>query len=662
MGAEQAQVSTDPLQLALTLQERGDYHASQVACEAIHEKGTDNPAKLYHIEALNFFHLRQADAALERLDQSLAINPDDPQVYEHLVKILSHLGEKQLAGQSLLVSAARILEAKAAPYEILHALRYRLCGDETIDWARQLGFLKLVTSSVTIPKKEVIPEAHLSDLTRKLSELQVSEQEFTTRLTLLLETLSFKKTSTLAWNERLFTHLVLPLMKLLLEKSHFNLALKLEATIYNVIIKQKETETHFNQHFSQWVPEMEQAGKSVSKSLQKLESPVTDKPKIAFFVHSASRLAHVELMMNMFNGLQELPEIPFSPSVIAFSGDSSELRESLAKMAIPFHAMDGHYPELKDQYFDKLLKVRAYCEAENITAIVWVSVETLMAMAFSIRMAPVQIWWAMKYHGAELESMDGCVTGGSLSKFKKIGGRTWRAARIGHTSWTTPEHAEKALSHREQFQPYSLLLGSFGREEKLSNPQFLQTVAEILKVHPECAYLWTGRVQLESIQNAFEQAGVASQCFYIGWVDTRFYAHVIDIFLDSFPFPCGFTALEAMALAKPIIFYASSESSTTGIRGAISPLLEGTEGTGQQQTQMRQLLKYNSAQTLYSCAKTPEEYALLTGKLIEDASYRKESGEACKKVVDTFFSDKSAMAESYAEHFIDIINENTSKG
>ncbi len=655
MGAGNAQPSLDPLYHALALQAEGNYQASQAACEAIQNVDADKKAKLLHIEALNFFHLRQIDAALNKLDEALILKPDNPQIYEHLIKILLHMQENNLANDSLRAGASSVFKCRSNEYEILFALRRFLVQTENIDWKQYLGFVQMLVAGIRVPNIEVVPDQELQILCDLYCRLNLSENELTIRTTLLLESLNFKKTASDAWNKRLFNHLLLPIMKSLLKCGHLNLALKLEATIYNAFIKQIETESHFTQHFSQWVPAMEAAGKKVSKTLTRMPFPQSGVIKIAFFIHASSRLAHLELLLNMLKGIQSLIEKPFEPRVIIFSGDNNKLSSELDETGISYYSVDKAYPELKDAYFNKIMKVRDYCQNEKITAIVWVSVETLMALSFGIRVAPVQIWWAMKYHGANIQSMDGAVTGGSLSRFKNINGKQWRTARIGHTNWVTPEYAKEAKMTRDKFKPYSILLGSFGREEKLNNQDYLMAVVKILKNNPDCAFLWTGRTELPEIKKTFEDAAVQAQCFYIGWVNTRFYAHAIDIFLDSFPFPCGFTALEAMALGKAIVFFASKESSTTGVRGAITPLLERREGTLSQQNTMRDVFHYGSDNTLYLCAESADEYVAMADSLIKNVEYRDSSGLASAKAVELFFSDKTEMAKSYAEHFLEII-------
>jgi predicted O-linked N-acetylglucosamine transferase (SPINDLY family) len=189
-----------------------------------------------------------------------------------------------------------------------------------------------------------------------------------------------------------------------------------------------------------------------------------------------------------------------------------------------------------------------------------------MSFAFAMRIAPVQIWWAMKYHSLEFEEIDGYLTSGSVSGgTRRIGAREWRIGPIAAEDWLAPELSAQAARERARFAEHRILYACLGREEKLNSAPFLRSVAAILKAVPEAGFLWTGRQQHAVIQATLEAQGVAQRCHFIGWVNTRLYAQVIDVFLDSFPFPCAYTLYEVMAAGKPAVLYASEESAETAI-------------------------------------------------------------------------------------------------
>jgi hypothetical protein len=75
---------------------------------------------------------------------------------------------------------------------------------------------------------------------------------------------------------------------------------------------------------------------------------------------------------------------------------------------------------------------------------------------------------------------------------------------------------------------------------------FAKTVAAILKKCPGSLFLFTGRTISKVFENILIEANVANQALFVGWVDTDFYANLIDCFLESFPFGCGVTGMQAL--------------------------------------------------------------------------------------------------------------------
>lgn len=82
--------------------------------------------------------------------------------------------------------------------------------------------------------------------------------------------------------------------------------------------------------------------------------------------------------------------------------------------------------------------------------------------------------------------------------------------------------------------------------------------------------MFTGRSISKVLEKALIEHGVAEQAMFIGWVDTELYANLIDCFLETFPFGCGVTGMQALSHGTPVIslwdtdtlptFYFESES------------------------------------------------------------------------------------------------------
>jgi glycosyltransferase involved in cell wall biosynthesis len=205
---------------------------------------------------------------------------------------------------------------------------------------------------------------------------------------------------------------------------------------------------------------------------------------------------------------------------------------------------------------------------------------------------------------------------------------------------------------RESLAAKGPVYGSFGREEKLNSPPFLDAVAEILHRQPEAVFLWTGRVAHPEIHQRLAAAGVASRCRFIGWVDTKLYAQVIDVFLDSFPFPCGFTLYEAMAAGKPVVLFDSAESTTGGINALVAPLLNQPPTDSEESRIAHEVFRPAPGTDYYYRFATPQAYADAAVQLGEDAALRERAGAAARAFVERLMGDPRRAATIYLGHLV----------
>ena len=107
------------------------------------------------------------------------------------------------------------------------------------------------------------------------------------------------------------------------------------------------------------------------------------------------------------------------------------------------------------------------------------------------------------------------------------------------------------------------------REQKLQDRSYIEAIANVLKRHPDTLFVWTGTSWILSYPSILKSV-VAHQCRYLGWVDTAIYAHILDIFMDTFPFPCGVTLYQAMAAGKASVSLRTNDALSMGIRQLLS--------------------------------------------------------------------------------------------
>ena len=523
-------------------------------------------------------------------------------------------------------------------------------------WYPRLSELSAVGTALERCGELASNRVRLHALLTSVDPAQMPDAEAVARLRTLAALAGFSREAAPDWNRELFESIVLPWLRRSLDCGHYDAALMLERVVLDEYVTPTETEAHFASAIGQWSAEMARAGAKHGARLPSLGRGEASVPVVAFFVHRLSTLAHVRLMLDLLEGHAALQQPLMRPFVACFeTSRDPQLADRLRKLAVEV----AEVPALAADYIsaDDFVSLRKTLSDRAARAVVWVSRVEAMSFAFGLRIAPVQIWWAMKYHSLELDRIDGYLASGSISGGKRrLGNREWRIGPIAAKDWFDPGRTEDAARERRRLGGHRLLYGCFGREEKLVDPAFLKAVAAVLRAVPDAGFLWTGRQRHPAVQAMLESEGVAARCHFIGWVDTRLYAQVIDVFLDSFPFPCAYTLYEAMAAGKPAVLYASPESAETGARSLIEPLLAGRDGTESDRNLAQSLLR-PSGEDLFLLAADPHEYAALGARLGADEPFRRRAGDAARGFVEHFMTDRARFARIYSEHIAAIARE-----
>ncbi|MEK7991135.1 MAG: glycosyltransferase [Thiotrichaceae bacterium] len=637
------------IDLATQSYQAQEFDKTQIICQKIIQQAPKTDIAWY-LMGMVAQHYRQYEQAIHYFQKNIKIQPKAIDAYQQLANVLTSLEQHRRALKYTKIA----LEMRLATKPDVDNLINVICNTDVQAWHQhkaqlqaygqlleQTGYFKTYDAQKLQKIVKALPISHIS-------ETKASE-----KIACLIALLGFHKTSSKTWNKTLFDNVVLAWFKNAFELKYYDLGLDLEKLIYSNYIQQIETESHFKQAYIQLIPAMREAGLKQKSALAKLSIPTLQQPyKIGFFIHNASLLAHVQVLVNMLEGLMQMDKPLFQPYVFIFEGKSIELEQRLQNKSIPVTYLNQH----TSSFYQRLILLRQQIQQKNIHAIVWTSVSSIMSFAFAMQVAPVQIWWAMKYHEMALPEIDGYVTNSSVEQFKQIGSRLWRAGggAFSAEELYQADFATEAEKIRAYYSAFDIILGSFGREEKLDSSTFITAVIQILQKYPKAAFLWTGRHQLSSIQQQFSDAGVAQQCFFIGWVDTRLYAQVIDIFLDSFPFPCGVTLMQSMAAGKPFVCHVSHEAEGTGTQDLIYQLLYMGKGLAEAQALAQETLQKGK---FYFRATSIEEYIQLASTLIEDKTLREAAGLAQQAFSLAFFQNKQLSAQRFGQHFIEIINE-----
>ena len=458
------------------------------------------------------------------------------------------------------------------------------------------------------------------------------------------------------WSDTIFEHVAIPMAERLLVLGRLDDALNFESFLFESFGKARETAAHFAKVCRRVMPTFSTAGHALAATLSPIAPPaLRHRYRVAFIIKNAVDLAPFNVVLDVISAVRANPESRLDCAVVGLIADDRKVIDRCAALGIEMiRAADicRQAPTARNL----LLATRDHLAAQEFSTVVWVTSVPTAAFALALGLAPVQIFFTMKYHTFVSPPLDGYLTGGPTGqRFKEMGGQMWRVAQTAYSGLFDGGRSAAAADIRSRYGAEKIILGCLGREEKINSVPFLDAVVALLKRWPEAMFLWTGREFDHAIQSHFETAGVARQCQFIGWVDTLLFAQVFDVFLDTFPFPCGVTALQAMAAGKPLVFFDSPEARETGVPLFVQPILDGAAGTETQRRRVQEMMRPAGEKQLFKFAADANEYVGMANELIASQGIRARVGAALKSFVEEFVTDAVACGQSYERHIIEVI-------
>lgn len=414
-------------------------------------------------------------------------------------------------------------------------------------------------------------------------------------------------------------------------------ALDFEESIYSTFVRAGENEEHYRQCFADWQDELAALGRRF-RDPDALCQEGGD--RIGFFLHSGGILGHTEVLVKMLESRPRSGEHRVEPRVYILNRYDpvflARCRAAGVEVVSVIDALGQASP-----WATRFNWLRQRFKEDRIGVCVWVSVPTQAAFALSMRLAPVQIFWAMRFHPLSGPDIDGRITWGARDEqVRRYGDQDWQVVPMPLALDDSPTPASEIARLRARF-PERILLGTLAREEKINSTPFLQAVADILAAHPQAGFLWTGRSERPGIAGFFQAAGVGPRCHFVGWVDTKQYAAALDVFLETFPVGSGVTSLQAFAARVPLLSYLHPQTifGTYYWQGLHSRQAGGTE------PQPPRLDAPDEYPIL--CARDTGEYVALAGRLISDPAWRKTVGDRGH----AFYREEVKNNPNYAERF-----------
>jgi len=407
-----------------------------------------------------------------------------------------------------------------------------------------------------------------------------------------------------------------------------NNALLLEAQTCGMA-KQPDTPEQFQFYWQTMAPLMTMAGASVAEPWRRKKT--RGQTTVGFFMPTGTMLAHSVNLLTYLNANSNSPGSEIEPVIFIGGKDGSpEFKEAYALHTVVYCGKESHLATWKE--------VRRVARLKNIAAMVFVSVVQGMAFAVAMGVAPKTIWWAHKWHGLQDIGLDGYLD--ACHPFREaalIGNYTWQCTYTALPDLFEPKHAAEAGEIR-QGMDVGVVFGWMGRSEKIT-VQYLDCVVQILRRVPDSIYVYTGREEISEIEHLFQQAGLGDRIAFLGWVDTRLWAQVIDVYLDTFPFQSGHCAYEAMAASKPVVwlhdYRTAEEQSASGL------IIDNWD---------------NRADDLFGYepwARSPEAYVSLAVIL---ATVNYDHGSRYRSFLEAYMMDAPRMARSVNAGILEVLN------
>lgn len=447
--------------------------------------------------------------------------------------------------------------------------------------------------------------------------------------------------------DAVFAGIVLSLLRSFADLGDMESALLLEHFVYSQHIKPTERPDHHKKVFADMEPWLRRLGMQRAARLGPLKPVPHGKcPKVAFLLHNGHRLAHVEVLLAYLEGVVASEKKWIEPLVYLLSGEGGpELAAICARFDVPVQVCPP-----ATGIADRFDRCRKDLAAQDVEAVIFVSLPLHLDYLVGLKLAPVSIWWSMKFPLPNFAGLDGRVFYRMLFAGEtEIDGVVWRGGPLGISLPPQPDPADVA-GLRAKFGD-GPLLGTVAREEKIREPAYLDAVARILQRYPTAHFLWTGRQELPEITSFFGRSGVGARCHFVGWVDPAIYCRAFDLFLETFPLT-GLMSGWAMANGMAVV--------TAGPLGWLGCMLEGIyNGSLRCASDDRARLDAVFANIIdrVPClwARDADGFVALASALLDDAALRRDFGLACQRFMTTFLSDKTGSAEIQSRHFAKIV-------
>jgi hypothetical protein len=482
----------------------------------------------------------------------------------------------------------------------------------------------------------------------------------------------FARFSPSKWNEWLYEQLLVPAIERAMAEGDYLIARRLQLDAMMTVGLVPHTSTQWRWCFDQLNPIFSAAGEAINRRLPalRLSSPGHAATRIVFLIDRAiaAGSGH-DMLVNILADLVQYRPGQLEIEVYTLAAAPASLRAACGRLGIGLLDFD----EVRGKQFDqddlaeRLIAVRETASARAVTAVVLSSTfEGEVCFAASIGLAPVQIYLTMGFHSIECAKLDAYFACASMAKGqKRIEGRPWRTLPLPFSNPFPPEgsaewlalHGKAQEIRAELLKRCTTIVGTMARPEKLDD-EFVAALAAILKENPAALYLWFGQSELPAVQALLRKHDIADRCLFMGWVDTKVFAFVLDVHLDCFGLPTGLTMAETLSVGGAYVLRSGAESRNIGLTAALESVLDGNaEIDASTLSEAKAIFGIGSGgEHDLALAYTTEQYVALAGRLIREPEFRQRAGSAAKRFMVQYYHAGGRFADAFLGHLDDLLS------
>jgi tetratricopeptide (TPR) repeat protein len=473
----------------------------------------------------------------------------------------------------------------------------------------------------------------------------------------------YNLSSSREWNAITFHHLVLPLLDSLSERDLYLALLINWATLFT-FAQQPVEEAQAEYCDKLFRPKFQGFGVKLAELLPDTRThkrPSTSvRPRVAFVVDMELNWASpIKLLCGFLKGCTQASENVVVPVVYSLLLSVPDVKKTIESLGVELVEINESQSPVScgDFVADRFLALAQHIRGNRIDAIVFITLDSMLNLAGTFRILPVQLYWSMGHTYHEAPNTAAYIFNGSFERYNTLNGRVWRIGRAAIDDLYDPRLTQAASAFRKTNSTGEIVLGHLGRGQKIYNEEFLDALGKVLISRPQAEFWWTGMPGESRVDEILATQGAQLNSKNVGRVSGKMFVQAIDILLDPWPMGGGHSVYESMAAGIPVVFYRYDFMKEPGALRSVLVPYEGLGGTAEEQADVRRMFTGANGENLLLVAATPDEYVHMIQRLIDDVALRTEVGKAGSRFVQRYITDLGRMAQSYSAHIIEAIEE-----